>query len=122
MAKTKIHHIQMTVTNIERSVDFYVNKIGLKLLQPPREMLYPLDPRKITWSALLTDDDGTLIQLGSPGYTHICLAVDDVEKTIEEFRCKGIEVAKEPFQMPDGKKSPMWFKDPDGVWIEIVEQ
>ena len=121
MAKIKIHHTMMTVADIERSVDFYVNRIGLKLLQPLREMPYPLDPRKKTWSALLTDENGGLIQLGSPGYIHICLAVDDVEKTVEEFKSKGIEVAKEPFQMPNGRKSPIWFKDPDGVWIEIVK-
>ena len=118
----KIMHTMINVTNMDRSIEFYVNKVGLKLLRPPREMPDPRDPQRNMWIAFLTDENGGFVELGCPAYEHICLGVEDVEKTVEEFKSKGIEVAKEPFTMPTGRKSPIWFKDPDGMWVEIVKR
>ena len=57
MAKIKIHHIQMTVANIERSVDFYVNKIGLKL-----NFLSPIDLGLNQIEAQQQDNQNSYIQ------------------------------------------------------------
>ena len=122
MPKKKILHTMINVTNMERAIDFYVNNLGLKLLWPPREAPDPRDPRRNIWIAMLTDENGGSVELGCPAYEHICLAVEDVEKTVEEFKSKGIEVAREPFPMPTGRKSPIWFKGPDDMWIEIVKR
>jgi len=123
MAKITIRHTMLNVSNIQRSLDFYVNKLGLKMGSPPREVPYPPEPEKNMFIAFITDEEGNRVELGSPGYTHVSLAVDDVEKTVEEFKGKGIEVAREPFPMPGtGRNSPIWFKDPDGVYVEIVKR
>jgi len=122
MSKIIIRHTMLNVSNIERSIDFYVNKLGLKLGSPPREVPYPPDPQKNMWIAFITDGEGGSVELGSPGYTHVSLQVEDVEKTVEEFKSKGVEVAREPFTMPSERKSPIWFKDPDGTYIEIVKR
>ena len=123
MVKLRIHHGMLNVSNIQRSVEFYVNKLGFKLTMPPREAPDPRDPQRNIWIAMLADENGGAVELGSPAYQHLSLAVDDVEKTVEEFKSKGIEVAREPFPMPGtGRKSPIWFKDPDGVYVEIVKR
>lgn len=123
MAKLKIRHTMINVSNIEATIDFYVNKLGLKLGSPPREVPYPPDPKKNMWIAFIADEQGNAVELGSPGYTHVSIEVDDVEKAIEEFKSKGIEVAREPFIMPGtGRMSPIWFKDPDGIYVEIVKR
>ena len=122
MVKLRIHHGMLNVSNIDRSVEFYVNKLGFKLTMPPREAPDPRDPKRNIKIAMLADENGGAVELGCPAYQHLSLAVNDVEKTIEEFKSKGIEVAREPFQMPDGRKSPIWFKDPDGIYIEIIKR
>ena len=133
MKSIKIQHTMVNVTNMDRSIEFYVNKVGLKLLRAPREMPDPRDPKRNMSIAFITDEEqSTSIELGcrkdkkeyvlGDQLEHICLAVEDVEKTVEEFKSKGIEVAREPFPMPTGRNSPIWFKDPDGIWIEIVKR
>lgn len=111
---------------MERSINFYCNVLGLQLTSrreiaennaeiafvqgegqtaPALELTYWRDKRD--W----TDGD----QLD-----HIAFAVPDVAKTLEEFRRKGVEIAKEPYSLKGSTRKIAFIKDPNGIWLELV--
>lgn len=59
------------------------------------------------------------------GSTHLCLEVEDIDAACRELRAKGVDVYGDPFLETDpgpfqGSKW-VFFKDPDGVSFELVE-
>jgi catechol 2,3-dioxygenase-like lactoylglutathione lyase family enzyme len=113
------------VTDIQRSIDFYTNKLGLKrdAMEVEKD------------SALFDAGKGTMLYLYQrpPSITTHTLAsfsVEDLEQTMDELIQKG--VAFEHYDMPGLKTDEKgiaineatkaaWFKDPDGNIIGIVE-
>jgi len=117
------------VSNMERALDFYINKLGFKLMRSPRENLDPRDLKKKILIAFLSDDAGNSMELGyrkdekyvkGDSLEHISIEVEDVEKTVQELRSKGIEVGNE-FTNPSIPGRKFYFlKGFDDVWIEYV--
>ena len=50
-------------------------------------------------------------------YRHMCLEVDDIHKTVEELRSRGLEV--EDIKMGSDHSYQAWLSDPDGNRIEL---
>lgn len=113
------------VTDIQKSIDFYSNKLGLKRSS--------MDVEKD--SALFDAGKGTMLFLYQrpPSHAEHTLAsfsVEDLEQTMNELIQKG--VAFEHYDFPglktdekgivtnEGVKTA-WFKDPDGNILGIVE-
>lgn len=53
-------------------------------------------------------------------FMHICLAVDDLEATVEDIRGKGIVIDVEP-KMGLDFNMQAWITDPDGNKIELMQ-
>lgn len=122
---TGIGHMAYTVENMEASLDFYINKLGFT-------EIYKLDDEQGNpWLIYLRVKDGTYIELfyggvkkaemkhESAGFMHTCLACDDVYKTVEELRAKGVPIDVEPSQGKD-LNYQAWTHDPDGNKIELM--
>ncbi len=112
---------------MDESIDFYCKTLGLELSSrreipenraeiafvrgegqaPALELTYWRD--KKDW----TDGD----QLD-----HIALSVPDVQKSVEEFRKKGVEIEKEPYSLQGSTRKIAFIKDPNGIWIELVTE
>jgi lactoylglutathione lyase len=58
--------------------------------------------------------------LSSPMSSHICISVADISACCERFESLGVSFKK---KLTDGKMKNIAFAlDPDGYWVEIVEQ
>ena len=133
MAVTGFHHTALRVRDIDASIRFYRDVLGLTLKAhwtmsngQPAAML---DPGDASYIELFHDpqrpDDA------GGGWLHIALRTDDVDATLEKARDAGCEVTIEPkdvtFQNTTDQAPPeipirlAFFKGPDGEVIELFD-
>ncbi|MFQ6010592.1 MAG: VOC family protein [Nitrososphaerales archaeon] len=124
MDKSKLLHTCLNVTDLDRSLKFYDEILGFSL---ERRIQIPENNAEI---AFINDGSGGAIELThwrdkseyveGDQLDHIAVSVANVEDAIQEFKSKGIEIAKEPFSLPNTSSKLAFIKDPDGVWIELI--
>lgn len=56
------------------------------------------------------------------GYHHFCLVVDDINKTIDELRRRGVPIVEEPFDIVEINRRLAFFADPWGNLIELAQE
>ena len=120
-------HTMIRVGNLERSIDFYTNVLGMKLL---RQKDYPdgkftlaflgYGPESETCVLELTYNWGVdHYDLGN-GFGHIAIEVDDVYQAVEEIRARGGKIIREAGPMNAGTTIIAFVEDPDGYQIELL--
>ncbi len=123
----KFAHASITVKNMDESLNFYCNILGLKL---SRRREIPENKAEIAFvkgeeqgapSLELTYWREKKDWVDGDQLDHIALAVPDVMKSVEDFREKGIEIAKEPYSLHGSVRKIAFIKDPNGIWIELVQ-
>lgn len=144
MQKTSFIHVGLTVSNLERTVDFYRKYFGFEVVlsgQFPdgffdaKPSLYRLPKGMGSKIAILKSPDGAQIELfeflqqtpfrtpewNTPGYHHICIHVEDVNETYRRMKADGIKFYFEPDYMGDPNDHKYWvfLQDPDGNMIEL---
>jgi len=124
----KIDHASITVKDMNESLDFYCKTLGLKL-ESRREI-----PENKAEIAFVSSSDGDNIGIeltywkekkdwtDGDQLDHIAFIVDDTRKSIEEFRKKGVEIAKEPYSLSGSKSVIAFIKDPNGIWLELIQK
>ena len=122
----KIAHTSITVKNMEESLKFYCDIVGLKFVSR-REI--PENNAEIAF--VEGDPGGSALELtywsekkdwvDGDQLDHLAFAVPDVQKSVEYFRGKGVEIAKEPYSLKGSKSKIAFIKDPNGIWIELIE-
>jgi lactoylglutathione lyase len=122
----RILHTCLNVSNIDRSIEFYRKEIGLRFVSR-REV-----KQNNAEIAFLQDEDGGAIELTywrdkkelkeGDNFDHIALAVDDVRKSIDGLKANGVTIAMEPFSLSGSSSKIAFIKDPDGNWLELVEE
>ncbi len=115
-----IAHVCFTVGDLDASVAFYVDKLGLK---PAFDFL---NERGERFGVYLQAGNRTFVELftGDPAppakgqaYRHFCLETDDIQATVSRLRARGAEVT-DPEMGSDGSWQA-WLGDPDGNRIEL---
>jgi catechol 2,3-dioxygenase-like lactoylglutathione lyase family enzyme len=112
-------HVCFVVKDLDASVAFYHNALGLKLAFDFR------NAAGVRTGAYLHAGDRTFVELfsGQPAATtggsfrHICLEVDDVEKEVRRLGERG--VAAEGLKLGADSSWQAWISDPDGNRIEL---
>lgn len=119
-------HVAIKVTDLDRSLDFYINKLGFP------EMLRLHKDDGSTWLVYLriTDDQYLEVFPGAendraPGWdangmNHMCLAVEDIDAVVERIGAAGISLLLPLKLAVDGNRQA-WIEDPDGNRIELME-
>lgn len=126
MAVKKLEHVGIMVKDLEKSIAFYRDVIGLKL----RGTLVHTDP-SITLAFLsfpgAQETEIELIhgyndQLPAEGKVHhLAFAVDQLEPEIERLRALGVTfIDEEITTLPNGSRY-IFFHGPDGEWLELFE-
>ena len=122
-SKATLNHIALYVKDLRTSTAFYQNVIGLDTIPEP------FHDGKHTWFSIgpkshLHLIEGAVQNLAHPKNSHLCFTVASVETFItnsKKFNLQYENWAGEPFTVTkrvDGVKQ-IYFKDPDGYWIEI---
>ncbi len=129
MPDFRIDHTMLRVSDLDKTLDFYVRILGMKVL---RQNEYPEGKFTNTFIGYQGEDDGTTIELtynweqSEPydrgnAWGHIALKVDDVFAASEYLKSQGVEFTKQPSPMKNGSRILAFIKDPDGYPIELNE-
>ena len=123
----RILHTMLRVTNLEQSLQFYTQVLGMKLL---RQKDYPEgrftlafvgfgDEQSEAVLELTHNWDTKQYELGT-AYGHIALEVDDVYSACEKIRAAGGKVVREAGPMKHSTTILAFVEDPDGYKIELL--
>ena len=117
---TGMAHVCFTVADLERSVTFYCDTLGLK---PAFEFLNEQGRRygqyiHVGERNFVELFEGQLGELADDQpFRHICLEVDDIEGTVATLRARGLEVTD--VKLGKDNSYQAWISDPDGNRIEL---
>lgn len=56
------------------------------------------------------------------GKMHIAITVDSAENTYEKLKARGCQALSKPCNSPDGKVKVFFARDPEGNYLELVEE
>lgn len=121
-------HTMLRVGNLEESLKFYTEVLGMKLL---RQKDYPDGKFTLAFVGYGDESDHTVLELtynwgvdqyelGS-AYGHIAIGVDDIYSTCETIKSQGGKVTREPGPMKHGKTVIAFVEDPDGYKVELIQ-
>ncbi|MBD2579012.1 lactoylglutathione lyase [Oscillatoria sp. FACHB-1406] len=121
-------HTMLRVTNLEESLRFYCDILGMKVL---RQKDYPGGQFTLAFVGYGDESDNTVIELTynwgvdtydiGTAYGHIALGVEDIYKTCQEIKEKGGKVTREPGPMKHGSTVIAFVEDPTGYKIELIQ-
>lgn len=112
---TGIDHVAIKVKNLEKSLDFYLNKLGLKDHTPNNPMHFLGDDKNVFF--VLTETSEQLSH-SKKSVDHLAFSVDKIEKTKNDLMENGVAIDHERTD-DDEKGKSYYFKDPDGNQLEI---
>lgn len=140
-------HSGISVSDLERSITFYHEMLGLELLkvEPVRKSrgdklgvpgaeiqlaVIGIPGTVETFELIQYKKPAPLFGYGVPvntlGCVHIALRVDDIDKMVRDLKEKGIQFCSETYEeIKDGPIAGMkwiYFKDPDGTNLELIEE
>ena len=123
----RILHTMLRVGDLDRSIKFYTEVLGMKLL---RKKDYPDGRFTLAFVGYGDESDNTVIELThnwdtdayeiGTGYGHIALEVEDVYQATEEIGRRGGRVIREAGPMNAGTTIISFIEDPDGYPIELI--
>ena len=125
----RLLHTMLRVGHLERSVKFYTEVLGMKLLRTTDrpDQKYTLafvgyDSEDRTAVLELTYNYGVdRYDLGS-AFGHVAIEIPDVAKACEAVRAKGGAVTREAGPVKGGTTVIAFVQDPDGYKIEFIER
>ncbi|MCH1961794.1 SMU1112c/YaeR family gloxylase I-like metalloprotein [Clostridium perfringens] len=122
----KIHHVAIIASDYNKSKDFYVNLLGLKIIRE----VYREERDSYKLDLEIGDSQIELFSFkNSPkrpsypeacGLRHLAFEVENIEKQVEELKENGIEVEEIRIDEFTGRKFT-FFSDPDDLPIELYE-
>ena len=125
----RILHTMLRVGDLQRSIDFYTQVLGMNLLRTTErpEQKYSLafvgygrNPEHAELE--LTYNHGVeSYELGT-AYGHIAIGVPDVYAACERIRASGGNVTREPGPVKGGSTVIAFVTDPDGYKIELIQR
>ena len=123
----RILHTMLRVGDLQRSIDFYTQVLGMKLL---RQKEYPDGQFTLAFIGYGDESANTVIELTynwdtdkydlGNGYGHIAIEVDDVYQAADDIKQRGGKILREAGPMNAGTTIIAFVEDPDGYPIELI--
>ena len=124
----RLLHTMLRVGNLEESLKFYTEVLGMRLL---RQKDYPEGKFTLAFVGYGDESDTTVLELTynwgvteynlGDAYGHIAIGVDDIYGTCEEIKARGGKVSREPGPMKHGSTVIAFVQDPDGYKVELIQ-
>jgi len=145
MSITGVHHTGIIVKNLDRSIYFYHDLLGLEFQNEPSpwfagpelEQGVGVPGGTLRQVCLVAGNDIVeLVEYGNTpsdstpepqnrvGAMHVALRVDDAAQTRADLVAKGVEFLSEVNTVDEGVLAGwrwVYFRDPDGITVELVE-
>jgi lactoylglutathione lyase len=125
----RILHTMLRVGNLEKSIEFYTEVLGMKML---RRRDYPDGKFTLAFVGYQDEADGSVLELThnwgverydlGGGYGHVAIEVDDAYRSCEEVKRRGGKVTREAGPMKHGTTVIAFVEDPDGYKIEFIQK
>jgi len=125
----RLLHTMLRVGDLERSLSFYTEVLGMKLL---RRNEYPDGKFTLAFVGYQEESEGAVIELThnwdtssydlGNGYGHIALEVEDAYDACAKIKARGGKVTREAGPMKHGTTVIAFVEDPDGYKIELIQR
>lgn len=125
----RILHTMLRVVDLEKSLAFYTEILGMKLL---RRSDYPDGKFTLAFVGYGSEADGAVIELThnwgvekyelGNAFGHIAIEVPDAYKACAEIKQRGGKVVREAGAMKHGNTVIAFVEDPDGYKIELIQK
>jgi len=123
----RILHTMLRTGNLQRSIDFYTQILGMRLL---RQQDYPEGEFTLAFLGYADESEQSVIELTynwgvdsydlGNGYGHIAIEVDDVYQATDRIRAQGGKILRDAGPMNAGSTIIAFVEDPDGYPIELI--
>ena len=125
----KFLHTMLRVGDLQRSIDFYTQVLGMQLLRKTENPAYKYTLAFVGYGSNpehaeieLTYNWGVdSYELGT-AFGHIALGVPDVYDACEKIKAAGAKVTREAGPVKGGSTVIAFVTDPDGYKIELIER
>jgi len=125
----RILHTMLRVGNLQRSIDFYTQVLGMQLLRTSENPEYKYTLAFVGYGSNpdhaeleLTYNWGVDHYEHGTAYGHIALAVPDAAAACEKIRSAGGNVTREAGPVKGGSTVIAFVTDPDGYKVELIER
>ena len=125
---TQLAHVALKVKDLDKSLDFYVNKLGFsEMMRLPKP-----DGSPGVWLVYLRITDDQYLELFPDGVgdrapgsdvvavNHICLGVDNLDSILLQLEQAGIPLSAGK-KMAADLNYQAWIEDPDGNRLELMQ-
>lgn len=137
--RPQVHHVGLTVGNLDRSVDWYCTNLGLReIARTQLDGVLISNQTQLPGTEIdvaLLAGSNTILELlcyrnpqGLPyslracdvGAAHVCVVVDDLDSLFAAMRDRGVAFHSKPTKLV-GDTKMIYVRDPDGVIVELIE-
>ena len=123
-------HTMIRVFDLDKSIDFYCNKLGMQLL---RRTDFPDGKFTLAFVGYGPEEANAVIELThnwgqtepyqiGTGFGHVALGVKDIYGACEKLAAAGAKIPRPPGPMKHGKSVIAFVEDPDGYKIELIQR
>ncbi len=125
MKVTKLLHTRMRVSDLDQTINFYTNVLGLEVLERKTS------PRGSQLAFLRAPNSEELIELTSfppsgpvkvqEDLVHLAFQVESLDDTIASLNAQGVKITDGPTQTSSGSRF-IFIDAPDGYEVELIER
>jgi len=125
----RILHTMLRIGNLQRSIDFYTQVIGMQVL---RTFEQPEERYSLVFLGFKKESEACVLELTynygiseyelGHAYGHIAIGVTDIQQTVKDIKKQNVQISLEPTQLKGGNEIIAFLTDPDGYQIELIER
>ena len=126
----RILHTMLRVADLERSLRFYTEVLGMRLL---RRKDYPGGRFTLAFVGYGDEKEATVVELThnwdrkepydlGTAFGHLAIGVDDIYGICEKLVAAGVKVPRPPGPVKGGTTVIAFIEDPDGYKIELIDR
>ncbi|MBU2971929.1 lactoylglutathione lyase [Pseudoalteromonas sp. C2R02] len=125
----RLLHTMLRVADLEKSIEFYTQVLGMKELRRSENEEYRYT---LVFVGYGDEDSNSVIELTfnwdtneyehGTAFGHLAIEYDDIYKACDNIKQLGGVVSREPGPVLGGSTEIAFVKDPDGYSIELIQK